>query len=158
VIVYLVGPSGVGKSNAVFRLRTEHPELAVLDLDEDFNGRESDWGAIGPRLSSLHEQGASSSHVVVDVGAGTQTRPELTEFLRHLGARVLLVTAPPEQVILRQPLGGGRDPVEFEMTEYTTRRELFSLASVAVDVTGLTQDEAAGRVAVAVISLLEPSS
>ncbi len=132
MIIYLLGPSGVGKSNAVQLLRSDQPQLDIVDLDADFPGRQFDWHAIEPRLAQLHQQPVDGRHVVVDVGAGTQTLSEFSAFLRGAGALVIVVTAPPEQVVLRQPIPNRRVD-EFITTEYATRQQLYGLAAVTVD-------------------------
>jgi hypothetical protein len=153
VIIYLLGPSGVGKSNAVQLLRSDQPQLDIVDLDADFPGRQFDWHAIEPRLAQLHQQPVDGRHVVVDVGAGTQTLSEFSAFLRGAGALVIVVTAPPEQVVLRQPIPNRRVD-EFITTEYATRQQLYGLAAVTVDVTGLGKEAAAQLVVDRVAAVL----
>lgn len=145
MIAYLLGPSGVGKSTAVQLLRTESKDLDLLDIDAEFIDNEFNWGLIGPRLYRLHRQPTLGRHVVVDIGAGTQTRPQLCAFLREEQALVVLVTASPKEVVLRQPIAD-RDLAEFVRTEYEERTELYSLATATVDVTGLGKWDAAQRV------------
>jgi hypothetical protein len=145
MIIYLVGHSGVGKSNAISELRSSHPEVAVTDLDAECADHEFDWGVVGLLLSQLHATTDDATDLVVNVGAGTQTIPEFPRFLQESSAAVVLVTAPPDEVILRQPVPG-RHLHEFIDTEYTKRQELFSLAVLRVDVAGLTKEESARRV------------
>jgi shikimate kinase len=145
VIIYLLGPSGVGKSNAANLLQLQKTEFSMVDIDEEFRGREFDWNAIRPRLSQLHEQSVNDSRIVVDVGAGTQTLHDLYKFLQKSQALVVVVTAPPEEVILRQPICN-RELAEFVRTEYTTRAALFGLAKLTIDVGGLAGKEAAQKV------------
>ncbi len=134
-------------------LRSDQPQLDIVDLDADFPGRQFDWHAIEPRLAQLHQQPVDGRHVVVDVGAGTQTLPEFSAFLRGAGALVIVVTAPPEQVVLRQPIPNRRVD-EFITTEYATRQQLYGLAAVTVDVTGLGKEAAAQLVVDRVAAVL----
>lgn len=157
MIIYLVGPSGVGKSNAVQLLRSNQPQLDVLDLDAEFPARQFDWHVIEPRLTQLHQQSVDGRHVVVDVGAGTQTLSDLSAFLRSVRALVIVVTAPPEQVVLRQPIPQRRLD-EFITTEYAARRQLYGLAAVTVDVTGLGREAAAQRVVDRLAALLSSNA
>lgn len=145
MIVYLLGPSGVGKSNAVGLLRSQKPEFYVVDIDDEFRGQEFNWAAIEPRMSQLHKLPGNERHVVVDVGAGTQTLPGLYRFLQQAQVLVVVVTARPEEVILRQPIPN-RALAEFRSTEYTARTPLFGLATLTIDVTGLTKKDAARTV------------
>jgi hypothetical protein len=87
----------------------------VIDIDDEFRRREFDWNVIGPRLSKLHGLPVSESHIVVEVGVGAQTVAEYT-FLQQAQALVVVVTAPPEEVILRH-LIRNRGPAEFLRTE-----------------------------------------
>lgn len=153
VIIYLLGPSGVGKSNAASLLRLEKSGLHVVDLDDEFRGREFNWNAIGPRLSRLHGSSSNESHIVVDVGAGTQTLPGLYAFFQQAQALVVVVTAQPEEVILRQP-EPNRGLAEFVHTEYTTRTRLYRLAALTVDVSGLAKEDAAQTVTDGIKKLL----
>jgi len=91
--------------------------------------------------------------VLVDVGAGTQTLDPLRSFLNRHECRIAVVTAPADEVIRRQPLLN-RKLEEFIATEYTGRRELFSLATVTIDVRGLDADQAAQSIVQQLTQLL----
>lgn len=117
----------------------------MIDIDAEFRGNVFDWNQIEPRLYRLQEQ-PPLRPVVVDVGAGTQTLPQLYAFLRDKRALVVVATAAPEEVILRQPIAD-RPFADFVRTEYEERNELYSLATVTVDVTGLEKDAAARKIA-----------
>jgi hypothetical protein len=153
MIIYLLGPSGVGKSNAAQLLRSDQPELDVVDLDAEFTGHEFDWDVIEPRVAQLHQQPVDGQPVVVDVGAGTQTLSSFSAFLQGNRARVIVVTASPDQVVLRQPIPE-RDLREFIATEYVARQQLYCLAVVTVDVTGLGKEAAARLVVEGVNAVL----
>jgi hypothetical protein len=132
-------------------------QFYAVDIDDEFRRREFDWNVIGPRLSQLHGLPVSEAHIVVDVGAGTQTLPELYTFLQQAKALVVVVTAPPEEVILRQPIWN-RDPAEFLRTEYTARTTLFGLATLTIDVAGLASEDAAQKVVDQINRLLAKAS
>jgi hypothetical protein len=145
MIIYLIGPSGVGKSNAVCLLRSQAPEVDVVDIDAEFPGQQFDWDAIRPFLTQLHRLPADKHHTVVDVGAGTQTLSEFYDFLREEQPPIVVVFAPHTEVIHRQPVHN-RCLEEFLETEYTKRASLYGLATVTVDVAGLSTDESARKI------------
>jgi shikimate kinase len=154
MIVYLLGHSGVGKSNAVRLLSERQSDPEIIDLDDEFRGREFNWEAIEPRLRALHDEERSEGHVVVDVGAGTQTLDQLRGFLQARGATVVIITAPPDEVIKRQPVAN-RSIEEFIRTEYVQRAGLFALATLTIDVAGMDASEAARAVTDQVLLILD---
>src|SRR5665213_1990478 len=145
MIIYLLGHSGVGKSNAISELRSSRLDIAVIDLAVACANHEFDWDVVGPLLSQLHATTDDATDLVVDVGAATQTIPEFLEFTQEGPAPVVVITAPADEVILRQPVQG-RHLDEFIDTEYTKRQDLFDLAVLTVDVAGLTRQVSARRV------------
>ena len=157
MIVYLLGHSGVGKSNAVAALGVSYPDVAVVDLDAACANHQTDWTIVGAFLADLHATADAGTDMVVDVGAGTQWLggdcSAFADFLQLCGGPILVVTAPPREVILRQPVKG-RDMGEFIQTEYTSRQDLYALATCTVDVTGLTKEESADRVVDALLRVL----
>lgn len=156
MILYLVGPSGVGKSSACRLLRSSRPDITVIDVDEEFNRCSfDDWSVVGPWLSSLHNDRPVAAQLVVDIGAGYQhfLGQRLVRFLHEVQAFVVLITAPPEGVIARQPVKG-RAMAEFVHTEYTSRRDLYACADSAIDVRGLGQEDAERKVVNALLGIL----
>jgi hypothetical protein len=148
VIVYLLGHSGVGKSNAIGLLGASRLDISVIDIDEELQRRfVDDWTIVGARLASIQSD-ARLGHAVVDLGAGYQhnLQHQLIRVFREVDAFVVVVTAPPEEVIRRQPVQN-RSMDEFIQTEYTSRKDLFSCARCTIDVGGLNEDESARRVA-----------
>jgi shikimate kinase len=111
-------------------------------VDELCKGEEFDWIACRRALDDLEETTAPRLTVIIDIGAGTQTRPELVQYLAARAENTILLHAPPEEVIRRNPLGPNRDILEFRQTEYGSRRLLYQVAQHVVDVTGLTIDSA----------------
>lgn len=154
MIIYLIGPSGVGKSSAVALLHDEHPEILVIDIDSEYLFKGISWDVIQNRLITLGERQADDGHVVVDIGASAQVWSALHTFLQETKANGLLVIAPPEEVILRNPLGPDRDFPGFMQMEYVERADLYELASATVDVTGLDRHEAAQLVVERLVALL----
>jgi len=153
VIVYVIGPSGVGKSTAVQLLVSQHPDVELFDIDEA--GVWGDWTQLEPQLSEVHAKDSADVKIVVDVGAGAQHFcPELGSFPLGEEATVLLVFAPPEQVHPRNPSGPSRDFNEFVKTEYTSRQALYEVAEPRVDVSDLTEDAAAQKVVTQLSDLL----
>lgn len=146
MIVYLIGPSGVGKSSATRWLARVMPTLRVCDLDQSCEGRTGDWSAVSAVLRAA-EQDAGMEHVVVDVGAGTQhdVPGALGDFLSESRGHVVLIWATAEEVFVRQPLGPDRPYRQFVEMEYEGRARLYAMADRTADVSGIIEAAAAAQ-------------
>jgi hypothetical protein len=145
MLIYLIGPSGVGKTSCA-RIASMLLDAQPHNMDELCKGREFDWPFCHDVLANLENQDhLGQTTGIVDIGAGTQTLPQLRDFLSARTSRVILFDAPPFEVIKRNPLGIGRSPHEYESTEYVSRRDLYSTAARVLDVTRKSQ-AAAGEV------------
>ncbi len=138
MLLYLIGPSGVGKSSCGRHAACVLPRVRFESLDNLCKGQEFDWIACRCALDDLEATADPELTVIIDIGAGTQTRPELVQYLDARAENTILLHAPPEEVIRRNPLGPSRDILEFRQTEYASRRLLYKVARRVVDVTGLT--------------------
>jgi shikimate kinase len=138
MLLYLIGPSGVGKTSCGRHAACVFPRVRFESLDKLCKGHEFDWIACRRALDDLEATTVPLLTVIIDIGAGTQTRPELVQYLAARAENTILLHAPPEEVIRRNPLGPNRDILEFRQTEYASRRLLYQVARRVVDVTGLT--------------------
>ncbi len=140
--IYLIGPSGVGKtscaSKASVSLLTKH-----IDTDCECRGFEYNWTVCNLALARLEHSFVQREVLqIIDIGAGTQTLPELRDYLAKRRERVVLLWAPESEVIRRNPLGPSRELDEYRLTEYTSREDLYSIASHRINVSGLAEPEA----------------
>jgi shikimate kinase len=139
--IYLIGPSGVGKTNYA-----RHAAAMLLathrDLDKLCQGNQFNWSFCERRLKAI-EREARSDHIayLVDIGAGagTQCCAELVKYLEPRQQSVVLIYAPPSELIRRNPCGPGRSPEEYEQTEYKSRRPLHGIATHSIDVSGQSE-------------------
>jgi|CZKF01.1.fsa_nt_gi hypothetical protein len=141
MIIYLIGPSGVGKTScachAASMLKAEYRNLDKLCTGQQFN-----WNVCRHSLDSIEsESRLNNAFYMVDIGAGTQCLPDLLQYLIPRRQRVILIWAPPSEVIRRNPLGANRSREEYGRTEYISRKNLYSLAMHKLDVSCMSQDE-----------------
>src|SRR5258706_7765258 len=89
--IYLIGPSGVGKTSCA-RWASTALFANHIDLDCECRGNEYNWPVCGRALAQL-EHSADERQVlqIVDIGAGTQTLPELREYLARRQERIVLI-------------------------------------------------------------------
>ena len=143
--VYLIGPSGVGKTTCA---RTASRVLPVkhIDIDSLCLRNAYDWSACRLVLAGL-EDPIDDPWILnlIDIGAGTQTLPELRDYLLKRREHVVLVWAPESEVIQRNPLGPERSRDEYHLTEYANRQQLYAIAPHRINVEGVDGAEA-GRV------------
>jgi len=144
--IYLIGPSGVGKSHcaryAATVLKAEHRELDELCAGHQFN-----WTVCNKALDEIEREARTNQAFhIIDIGAGTQCLPELQQYLESRHQRVVLIYAPPPEVIRRNPMPT-RSSEEYEQTEFKTRERLYSTADHIVDVSGNSPDDAKARLA-----------
>lgn len=139
MVVYVIGPSGVGKTSCASRA-SEALEIECVHLDRLASGNQFNWSVCGSLLAGLeHERAGSGSSCLVDVGAGTQCLPELQHYLGTRPNRVILVWGPDLEVLQRNPMGPSRALEEFRQMEYISRESLYSLANHRIEVGGLPE-------------------
>lgn len=162
MLVFVVGPSGVGKTTLLAKAKAALP-VDILDLDaedgkrggvewaEGWEGRR--WLRDRERLATAEEQ-AKSRTIIVDVGAGSlQTSDGRSYFQAHRD-RTIAVVAPWETVLHRRRPGW--DPDEFRATEYSQERvAVYEGARLSVDAGSKGEQEAASDLICAVRTLLE---
>ena len=85
--------------------------------------------------------------IIVDVGAGTlhDCQSQIHSYLETRRERVILIYAPPEEVLPRNPLGPDRPIEQYQEMEYRSRERLYLLAGLKLDVTGLSKEGAVNR-------------
>ncbi|MEW6547472.1 MAG: bifunctional shikimate kinase/3-dehydroquinate synthase [Bacillota bacterium] len=163
--VYLVGPTGVGKTT-IGRLLASRLNLAFLDADELIAARA---GVPIPRIFSREgEQGfrrreketvrliTQLGSAVVALGGGAVLDPDIREWLTQSGKVVSLVADPDLLVdrIGRSPRPGLPRPADAAFADKARqalgeRMQAAAGLGPSVDVSGLTPDEAALRVLLA---------
>jgi hypothetical protein len=112
-------------------------------LDDLCKGHEFNWNICKQALDTIEDEANSNQAFhIIDIGAGTQCSPELQQYLLARRQGVVLIYAPPLEVIGRNPLGPARSPEEYEQTEYKTRERLYLTAAHKVDVSGRSKDDA----------------
>lgn len=141
----MIGPSGVGKTNcgqaAAAQLHVEFRSLDVL-----CRGRTNDWACCLTQFDKAELESASpSALLIMDIGAGTQydCTQQLCGYLEPRRSRVVLIYAPPNEAIARNPLGPSRDPGQYLQMEYKSRALLYRVAGHTVDVSGKSAHAAA---------------
>lgn len=153
--IYLLGPSGVGKTTIADRL-AEQCDVQHKDLDRLLAhchpARQrievaQDWSIVGPLLEALDTSDAADP-LVVTLGAGTQdidrarSDRRLEEWLQARANRVIFLKGSPDEIFARSVAHvDHRD--RFDCLEYgPDRLRLYAIAQTAVDIGGLTLDEA----------------
>lgn len=152
-VIYLIGPSCVGKSTAAAHL-ADTGEVTHLDLDGWI--RESrlssyTWPTVEPLFAEL-EAAEATLPVILDIGAGTQDMEHshgdrgLRHWLSQRSSRVVLVDAPPEEISGRNPHHGGSHQ-SFLRYEYAPERLLlYATAGTSVWVGALPQPDSVATV------------
>jgi len=146
MIIYLIGPSGVGKSSLAEKAANHFLCCVHKDIDEICKSKEFDWQTCEKTFLEIEkeEEKDPSKTYIINIGAGSQTRPELNNFLKSPRRDVVLVWAPPEEALKRNPLGPNRSLEEYKETEYRLRQCLYSLvdSTSTVDISGKNKEEA----------------
>lgn len=163
--VYLVGPTGVGKST-IGRMLAERLHLPFLDADELIAARAG--RSIGEIFAREGEQGfrrrekeavrliADLGGVVVALGGGAVLDPEVREWLVRSGRVVALEEDPAVLLerLRRSPRPGLPDPADpafVDRADRAVRARMEAAAGLGpvVSVSGLTPEESVARVLVA---------
>jgi len=153
IVVYLIGPSSVGKSTAAAYLQ-DAGEATWRDLDawmQQAGFPSRDWPPIAPLFAEL-EASADTLPVIVDIGAGHQYMEcdygdsGLRDWLSERSSRVIVVAADPSEVCARNQYH--RNLGSFLACEYAPeRRALYAIAGTQVVVTGMTKEASVAAVA-----------
>ncbi len=147
VDLFLIGPSGVGKSTVARHLSACLPVGCVIDIDRVLPDAIDDWDQVGRLLEP--EQPLAHPLRLFAVGAGTQTslHRELLNHWQRAGTIVVALMAPAEEVARREPLRTVRSLERFRRDEYSiTRSHLYSRADFIIDVAGLTRPDVAIKI------------
>jgi shikimate kinase len=160
MVILVIGPSGVGKSDYGRRAAEVIPDCRFFDLDDLVSQRS------GTRASQLLGQIGNDAFLdlcqyevddisrsctqgiaVVAVGAGALQSDRVGAWLsRHVGPTIAVV-APPDEVYTRgRERNRNRTLEQFTATEYSRRRQgLYQTAKHQFKVAGLPVDEARVR-------------
>jgi shikimate kinase len=168
-VVYLIGPSRVGKSSAGRRL-AKAGRATHVDLDDELVRADprrpriavtQDWGLVVGVLEEI-ESRRSGPPIVVSIGAGTQDmdrqrgEPLLEEWLRTRTWRVIAIQGDREELFRRNTVHEDRDV--HDRLEYGPKRlRLYRLAGSTVDISGLDEEDAALKVGAAVDAIGSPA-
>ena len=165
LLIFIVGPSGVGKTTLLAKVRGAL-DIEVLDLDEEeIKSGSTEW-ALGwearrwlrdkSRLADA-EKRAMSCDIVIDVGAGSLQTPEGRAYFQARHDSLIAVIATWEIVLSRRH--SGRDPIEFRYTEYSPdRMAVYQGATLSVDAGSQSADRAASDLIRAICELLDESA
>jgi hypothetical protein len=129
VVIYVLGPTKVGKSTLCKSLTERRQRCFHLDLDKQpFPA--GDWAACRSTFQLVEDLPQGRNTYLIDIGAGTQhqCREDLTTFLCQNQRAAICVSADPSLIKPYDPLGNRRSMEEFTRTEFNTRQALFGLA------------------------------
>jgi shikimate kinase len=158
MVILVIGPSGVGKSECGKYAEVVIPDCHFFDLDEIVSKRSGTradllLGRIGPDafldFCKTEVDAISKSYIqgiaVVAVGAGALQSLRAGAWLSQHPGPTLAVFAPAEEV-RRRPRNQHRRIEEFKATEFSQHRQgLYEAAKCKVIVAGLTVEEARVR-------------
>jgi len=131
MMIFVVGPSRVGKTTLIGKVLDGFPGVRVLDLDDEENrsarlisangGNPGGWEERWLRnIESIRREEAVGDDLIVDVGAGSLQTVEGRQFFIDRRDSTIAVVAPCEVVYRRH---GDRNREEFTRTEYSADRE-----------------------------------
>jgi len=150
---FLLGPSSVGKSLLSTTVASQL-DLETRESDELGDPALRQWPVVRQWLQSFEDR-----PLLVDLGAGTQhsCRLELERYLAPRRERVVLIMDDAERAFQRNLQQGHRTLLgraEYIETEYTSRKDLYTVADWCIDCRELTQSEALRRLAIILQGLL----
>lgn len=170
MIILVIGPSGVGKSDYGAHVSRAIPGCRFVDLDCALSER---WGT--PASQMLPEIGddafldrcqqevcrlmasSAEANTIIAVAAGAlQSRRASDWILRHKGPTVAIVSEPGEVYSRGAARNQRRSLEEFAQTEYSVyRKALYNAARFQLCVSGLLVEEARERFVALVRNLTE---
>ena len=149
IVVYLIGPSSVGKSTAATHLE-DVGEATQLDLDawiQNSGAGSYDWPPIASLFAEAEPMKAPLP-LIVDIGAGSQDMERrsgdsgLRCWLNERASRVILIDADPIEICGRNPHHGGKQE-SFNALEYAPERlALYAVAGTKLVITGMSKEAA----------------
>jgi len=158
MLILSIGPSGVGKSSLASYASAKLSNCKFDDLDnliaKESRAQEAQHVLIqyGSDIffqksvgivENIRNQNDKQLYLIA-VGAGTLESLQSKNWLKNY--TTISITAPPEEVIVRNPLGPDRDIEEFKMREYSPfRLSLYQSANFNFPVDGLTETEAQAK-------------
>lgn len=158
MLYFLIGPSGVGKSELGSFGARIFKDCLFFDLDKlvtekmrvpharELSGK-TGWNAfwyvseeVINKLNDKHRD--SSSLILVAVGAGSLCTKNGRNYFRQC-PNTITIFAPAEEVIQRNPLGPNRSFQEFQNTEYSdSRMDVYNSTQYKIDVSRLNEEQA----------------
>lgn len=159
--VYVLGPSGVGKSTLAREAARHLQGVQFIDIDHEIRARwpmlyshtGNKWEEFFNKAMGLIENNVNGSEqglLLVDLGAGCLEASSCCRFLTNVD-QVVLVWAPATEVYARhQTIRGGywkgRSLEDFTKAEYgSSRTDIYSIAKHTVQVGGIGVPESIDR-------------
>jgi shikimate kinase len=156
MILYVLGPTGVGKSNVCDGIVAQHPHIKYINLDKGVglpNPGDEFWSKAKNILEETENQdnkNKSKQIILIDVGAGTLESEGAYEYFygKH---NVLVLYDEPENVLKRLKENRPNGPwanatvAQLQKVEYAPNRRRFYALGNQCNVKGLTKEEAAHK-------------
>lgn len=156
MVLFVIGPSGVGKTTLIKRSQEKLPAIIHVNVDdyikieypELYHNAGNRWPEFWSKTlecfeTNEREHGSSSSLCLLDVGAGSlQTQAALEYFSQ--GKNTLLIEDKPENIFCRNPHWPQKTQQSFESfkaTEYSKlRKKIYKTCRYRLRLAGLTQE------------------
>ncbi len=156
--IFLIGPSGVGKTKLTQKLLQFSDDVRVVELDKEIKKKfpaiysmpDQDWEKFWDASMSCiqdNQTGNERQFLVIDVGAGSLQSKRASNFFRN--KKTVLVFDTPENTLKKiQARPGspwvGCSVADFTSVEYSTNRQMiYTVASYRIDVGTRSLQEAA---------------
>lgn len=156
MILFVLGPSGVGKSSACDRTLAQYPHIKYVNLDKRVglpNPGDIFWSRAKQILREIENQDSKSNlHQIflVDVGAGTLESQGAYDYFYSKPCLIVLYDVA-ENVLKRlkenRPFDrwANASVAELEKVEYTSNRQRFYALGNRCNVMGLSEEEAGDK-------------
>lgn len=154
-VIYVIGPSGTGKSSLCRALTEKDTSLIYVDLDDAARAR-AKFDHVSLMLRTLGdyrfwqycqaifndlEKAVSGQDHLVDVGAGSLQTPESRTYFKACRQRVMCIWVMPELAYDRKHKSTERTYEDMVATEYSSKRtELYDAVPFRVDTSNQTPD------------------